>query len=159
MELFKMIYNLPKKDKNENKIKILGAKFVENNKNKCTTIIGNKKHRLNEHFDLSDNKNENLKVIIMGYNFIYNKDYMFKDCKSLIEFSDYNYDTNLFLNEENTLSNKIDKKKNDIFYNDLNPDFSLENNNNNSFYFSTVKLFTDNEEEEDENIKYYNFIL
>ena len=79
---------------------------------------------------------------------------MFKDCKSLIEFSDYNYDTNLFLNEENTLSNKIDKKKNDIFdnfYGDLNQDFSLENNNNNSFYFSTVKLFTDNEEEEDEN--------
>ena len=156
MESFKMNYNLPKKDKIEKKIRIFGKKFVENNKNKCTTIIGNKKHRLNEHFDLSDNKNENLKVIIMGYNFIYNKDYMFKDCKSLIEFSDYNYDTNLFLNEENTLSNKIDKKKNDNFYGDLNQDFTLENNNNNSFYFSTVKLFTDNEEEEDEN---NNFIL
>ena len=74
MESFKMNYNLPKKDKKEKKVRIFGKKFVENNKNKCTTIIGNKKHRLNEHFDLSDNKNENLKVIIMGYNFIYNKD-------------------------------------------------------------------------------------
>ena len=79
MNLYRMIY---KKGKNESNIRILGKKFVKNNRNKGFLIINNKKISLRETIQIKQNK-----IILMLNKDIYNKSCMFKNCESLETFS------------------------------------------------------------------------
>jgi len=53
-------------------------------------IYNNKKFRLKEIIETKNLKNDNLKIEIIFYKIIYNKSFMFKDCESLLKFSDFN---------------------------------------------------------------------
>ena len=73
------------------KIKIFGKKFVQNNKNNCHLIHGNKKYGLTEFFELYnfDNK-KTLEIKLIGINNILDSSFMFYGCKSLISLPDIN---------------------------------------------------------------------
>ena len=76
MELYRLIYKIEK-----NKIiktRILGKKFVENNRNKGFLIINNKKISLTEFVQINKKK-----IILMLNKNIYNKNCIFKNCNLL----------------------------------------------------------------------------
>ena len=72
-----------------NKIKIFGNKFVENNKGKCEMVVFGEKYELNTHFNKNDIKlNSNtFKIILKGMNKLVNLSGMFEGCTSLISIS------------------------------------------------------------------------
>ena len=74
----------------DNKIKIFGKNFVNNNKNKCKILCNNKIYELNEYFDISNysNKNNILEIKLQGINNITDASYMFHECNSLSSLSD-----------------------------------------------------------------------
>ena len=111
-EIYKMIYKEVEKDKKriekekelekilkklnkETKVKkeyfqILSQYFIQNNSNKGKIIIRNKKYNMNginEFIKIDKNKNVNIKIKLVINENIYNRSYMFKNCKSLIHFS------------------------------------------------------------------------
>ena len=63
-------------NKDENKIKIFGETFVENNKKKCYILSGGIKYNLNTYFNIKNNKSKRLEVELVGINNITNK----KEC-------------------------------------------------------------------------------
>ena len=83
--LFKIFY-LPKEN-NEEKVRIFGGKFINNNKDKCKIIFNNKKYELKEYFEDIDNNYNHKDLIIFKLIFIHNiinMSYMFAGCNSLI---------------------------------------------------------------------------
>ena len=69
---------------NENGIRILGDKFVDNNKNICKIIYNGKEQELKGVFNTKDIKNGYLEIKIKGISKITNASYMFYNCSSLI---------------------------------------------------------------------------
>ena len=146
-----MIYNIPKKDeqdrheydikyrkdkfwsdiKYKSKLRILGEYFCRNNKNKGKLIINNKKSEIKEFINIENINKEQIKIKMLLNKNLYNKSYMFKDCKTLLELKINN--------------NLEDIEDNENF--DIN-NFELENNENNINY----------EEDEETNLnKSYEF--
>ena len=83
--------------KQENKIRIFGAKFVENNRNKCKMIIDNKEYEITEEYNIKNYKNNNnkLKIILKGINNVTDMSGMFSWCSSLSSLPDIsNWNTN-----------------------------------------------------------------
>ena len=76
-----------KYDKNMNKIKLFGKKFVENNKNNCILIINNKILDLCENYEIKENKNLTIKLI--EKNEIIDMSYMFHECVSLLSIVNF----------------------------------------------------------------------
>ena len=72
-------------NKNKVKLRILGKYFCRNNKNKGKLIINNKKSELKEFINIENIKKEQIKIKMLLNKNLYNKSYMFKDCKSLLE--------------------------------------------------------------------------
>ena len=114
VERHKMSYKIDNND-SKNKIRILGYDFVKNNSNKGKIIINNKKSMMKEYIIIDNIKDNKIKVKIILNKYIYNKSFMFKDCISLITFSNYDSvdysETNLdfeFVKEDN--ENLIDFK-------------------------------------------------
>ena len=72
-----------------NKIKIFGNKFVENNKGNCELVVFGEKYELNSHFNKSNIRlnNNTFKIILKGMNKITNLSGMFEGCNSLISIS------------------------------------------------------------------------
>ena len=72
-----------------NKIKIFGNKFVENNKGNCELIAFGEKYELNSYFNKSDIRlnNNTFKITLKGMNKITNLTGMFEGCTSLISIS------------------------------------------------------------------------
>ena len=89
-ELSKMIYNLEKeKNKKMNKVKIFGKNFVQNNKDKCVIIYKDQIYPLKEYFSLDEigkEKINKLEIILIEFESISNKSYMFHECNLLEEF-------------------------------------------------------------------------
>ena len=88
-----IFYYINQKDE---KIKIFGEKFVENNKDNCTIIYDEKEAGLFSEFYLDQNiKNKGvLEIKLKKINTITNMNSMFKDCSSLISLIDIeNFDT------------------------------------------------------------------
>ena len=81
-EYFKLIYII---DKNKSPLRLLGEEFYKDNKQNGFFIYKNKKHQLQEKFDVSNVKAKELKIIIIFYKMITDKSYMFKDCVSLLK--------------------------------------------------------------------------
>ena len=77
-----IIYDIKK----ENKIRIFGSKFVENNRNKCKMIIDNKEYEIIEKYNNKNYKNNNskLKITLKGIDKVTNMSYMFYECSSLL---------------------------------------------------------------------------
>ena len=112
--IYKLIYKYDKKPdydiftsecKKENEkneiIKILGEKYVKNNKNKVKICINNKKYKLKSFLNVQEIKSEKIKVIIIEYNEISNRSYMFSECNSLIYISQQDNDIIQNKNEDN----------------------------------------------------------
>ena len=119
-EICKMIYKI---EENEKVLKIFGHYFVETNCNKGKIIIKNKKYSMNEFLNVDSNQDIILKIKLVINENIYNKSYMFKNCKSLIGFTICNY------YEENIIDNELEEEKvkeEDLF----NYDMSIDEDNN-----------------------------
>ena len=111
-----MIYKI---EDNKNNLRVLGKEFVKKNKNKGKLIINNKKFSLNEMISVKDiTKN---KILMILYENISNKSFMFKDCYSLESFSQSLID----LNEINS-----NFKQELIDFNEINSNFKQESINN-----------------------------
>ena len=82
-----IIYNI----NNQNKIRIFGEYFVNNNKNKSKIEFENKEYGLIEYFNLKDYTNNNLtklKIKLKYNNEFSNLSYMFSNCSTLISLPD-----------------------------------------------------------------------
>ena len=90
-EKYTMIYKI---EQNETNLRIIGGKFVKNNKNKGKFVIKNKKYPIFEGLRLFSKNNKKLKVKMILKKSIYNKSCMFKDCDLLETFS-IDYDSYL----------------------------------------------------------------
>ena len=67
----------------EEKIRIFGSKFVENNKNICKIIVNNNEYKLSKSYNAKNNNNNKLKIKLKGIDNISDMSYMFENCSSL----------------------------------------------------------------------------
>ena len=91
-------------EKNIKKLKILGEKFIENNKSTCKIIYKNKIYDLKKYFediDINNNHKDLIKFKIIFIHNIIDMSYMFYKCNTLISLSD-NKKTNV-----NILNSKL----------------------------------------------------
>ena len=118
-----MIYKI---NNNENKIRIFGKTFVENNKNKCRIIYNNIIFSLQEYLCFFEKfkKDDNLEVVLIEFESIYNRECMFYECNLLKEFylpddpkKYYEFIIDTHNNDINSnLSNISDDDSDDLFY-------------------------------------------
>ena len=82
-----LIYNI---DKNSNFVKLFDSEFVNNNKNNCKIIFGNKEYTLTENFEIKndDMQEEKLEMKLTGVSTITNASKMFYECKQLYSLPD-----------------------------------------------------------------------
>ena len=71
-----IIYDIKK----GNYINIFGFKFVENNKNICKIIIDKKESVITEKYNIKNNNNNKLKIILKGIDNATDMSYMFSGC-------------------------------------------------------------------------------
>ena len=83
----KLIYKI---DKSKLNVKIFGADFVKNNKDRCKIRHSHGTIELREYFDIDDNlKNkEILEIILVGITKVTNMSNMFQECRTLLSISD-----------------------------------------------------------------------
>jgi len=87
-----IIYKINEK---EDKIKIFGWDFVNNNKNKIKLEIEGKECELMEYYNINNNKIKNIHIKIKGIEKVTNMSYMFSRCSSLSNLPDISkWDTN-----------------------------------------------------------------
>ena len=120
-EILKLIYKID----SSNKIRILGEEFVGN---KCTIIYKDKIIPLQSYFlfnDINeeDKKNEKFEILLLELEYISDKSCMFYDCKSLIEFGNYEINKNEIkdnvIEEENNLNSEDTENFNDFYQNNI----------------------------------------
>ena len=80
-------------NKNENKVKIFGEKFVRNNIDKIEILYKNKTNKLAEYLKVEEEEENNLvykliKIKLKGISNVTNMSYMFYNCESLISLPD-----------------------------------------------------------------------
>ena len=115
----------------EDKTRLFGKYFVNNNNNKCKILYKNKKYKLKEYLEEIDNNHNNkdiIKIKLSGINNIVNMCEMFYECYQLTSVSDYS-------SIKNTQKN----------YEPIN---SFPNNNQNSTLFFGAKPYIPNLEDE-----------
>ena len=134
----------------------MGENFCRNNKNKGKLIINNKKSEIKEFINIENINKEQIKIKMLLNNNLYNKSYMFKDCKTLLELKinnnleyiedDENFDSNNFEleNNENNINDGLDEETN------LNKSFEFYGDNgideyNNTYInnISTIKKYNE----------------
>ena len=113
------------------KLRILGEYFCRNNKNKGKLIINNKKSEIKEFINFENNNKEQIKIKMILNNNLYNKSYMFKDCKTLLELK-INNNLEYIEDNENFDINNYELKYNE---NNINYEEYKETNLNKSFEF------------------------
>ena len=80
-ERYKMIYKIEKGKNDEKNLRLLNGYFIKNNENKSKLIIKNKKYKIKEFIKINYFEEERITIgIILNIN-IYNRNYLFKDCK------------------------------------------------------------------------------
>ena len=106
--LIKIEYEVSKWD---NKIKIFGDIFVNNNKNKCFIVNKGIKYNLSEYFTIKNKKKSKLKIELAGIKNVFNLESMFYSCSSLISIKDiYNWNINKVTNISKLFYNCLDLK-------------------------------------------------
>ena len=83
--------------KGEEKIKIFGNTFVNNNKDNCKIICDKKEYDLKEYFDINECKNDILEIQLKIVNNLKDMSYMFDNCSSLFYLSS-NWNTSDVIN-------------------------------------------------------------
>ena len=146
-----MIYNIPKKDeldehkrdievykvkfwgdiKYKSELRIMGEYFCRNNKNKGKLIINNKKSEIKEFINIENIKKRQIKIKMLLNKNLYNKSYMFKDCKTLLELK-INNNLEDIEDDENFDENNYESENNE---NNINYEEDEETNLNKSFEF------------------------
>ena len=97
-EEIKIKYNM----KNQNKIRIFGKKFVENNKRNCKIKIKCKERELTEFYDNIMNNEDILELNLIGISKICDMSHIFSGCDMLISLPNlYQWDTSNITNMEN----------------------------------------------------------
>ena len=153
MELYchTMLYDIPNKNERERheeeikykkakfwsdimfkrKLRILGEYFCRNNKNKGKIIINNKKSEIKEFINIENINKEKIKIKMLLNKNLYNKSYMFKDCKTFLELKINNNLEYIEDNEDVDINNyELENNKNNINYEE-----DEETNLNKSFEF------------------------
>ena len=103
MEKYELVYKI---DKNSSHLKLLGEQFCKKNKLLGHFILKNKKFSLIDKIETKNIMEEELRLVLIFYEKIYDKSFMFADCTSLLKFSDKNnevkeYNTEIIqINEE-----------------------------------------------------------
>ena len=114
----KIDINIIYKSNGNNKIKIFGKTFGNNNKNNCKIIYKGKEYELQEYFE-NKNNNDEIILTLRIFNNITNMSYMFKDCHALYSFpnlDELNCSNITDINESvNDSSSSFDELKNDDF--------------------------------------------
>ena len=133
-DLSKIVYRL-EPEKNKNNIKIFGTNFVENNKDKCVIIYKDQIYPLKENFSIEGlvkENNQRLEILLIEFENISNKSYMFHECNQLEEFPLSN-NNKIDLSESNIqlsfgTSNKQENNLNFYYnYNNMNNEESKKN--------------------------------
>ena len=96
-------------NENENRIKIFGNEFVENNKNNCKIKHNGKEYELTKYFEIENNANEDiLEIKLEGIKNIVNMSCMFLDCPSLINLPDIDkWNTSNITNMSSIFNNNV----------------------------------------------------
>ena len=113
-ECHTMLYNIPNEDeqdkhrfeieinkdkfwkdiKYKRKLRIIGEYFCRKNKNKGKLIINNKKTYLKEFINIINISKEQIKIKMVLNNNLYNKSYMFKDCRIIPKHENFDINKN-----------------------------------------------------------------
>ena len=126
-EVQKLIYKFD----NEDKIKLFGEKFVENNEKKCSiiykdNIIPFQSYFLIEDIHNEDKNNKKFEILLLELEDILDKSYMFHDCESLVEFSNFKLHNteikNNIIEEENYINYEEIGKYNNFYPNNIDED-------------------------------------
>ena len=141
-ETYIMIYE----NKSPN-ILIFGKEFVRYYRNKFKFIFKNKKYRLKNTLETKNIRENKIKLKLILDKYIYNRNYMFKNCETLKELRNKNENNNSDENNNNTkqIIYEINEQYNEnkfIYYNDLFDDIDESNQ---TFKFDTSASYgTDN---------------
>ena len=126
-EIYSLIYDI--KTKNSS-LRIIGEQFVRNNKNKGKIIFNNKKFPLRDLIELKNKINIKMKIKMILSRNCCNKNFMLKDCTSLIHIKllDNLYNENRILFGEKDVANcEINNIKENNDYRKFNPTISSMN--------------------------------
>ena len=139
IQFYTMIYKIKS---NKNKLRILGDEFIENNFNKGTLIINNKKSVLKNEISIKNMKKKELKIKMLLKENLQNRNYMFKNCQYLLSLSinkDNEYEnSNKYIDVYGDNNNNIEYEEKEIMlYNFFN---SFININNEFNYFLSEKF-------------------
>ena len=171
-ELSSFINN--RKSLNDKIIRVLGNEFIRNNRNKIKFIIKNKKSKLVEYIDISNIKEDEIKIKLVLKDNISNKSFMFKDCESLIKLSiktdrkinlekisELKEDKDIDIEFNNYYLNNNQKNIDNIFYNCdfFDKDSSFSKTIENTEVSSKLSSFTSIYPEQIEIKKYKNLNL
>ena len=122
---YKMKYKIDEEILEDDNLRILGDDFVKINRNKGILIINNKKNYLKEFIKIISHEKSEIKISILLNINISNISCMFKDCKSLLEFSNYDdiekqnlihYDYQQTFKKKNKSKGARDKTIEETFY-------------------------------------------
>ena len=122
---YKMKYKIAEETIDDGNLRILGESFVKNNRNKGRLIINNKKNYLKEFIKIIDLEKSEIKIIILLNINISSTSCMFKDCKSLLELSNYDnmekqnliyHNIQQIVENKNKLEYEHDKSDENTFY-------------------------------------------
>jgi surface protein len=127
------------KDMNKDKnIKIFGKHFVENNYSKCFIMYKNIIFPLKEYFSskyLNIEKDNKLKIKLISFENISDFSYIFDECKSLEDFSFYQFNENNIIKEKENENDIIKKNENkNISTNEIKEDNNPETVNDDKKY-------------------------
>ena len=131
-EVQKLIYNID----DEGFIRIFGNKFVEKYGNKCSIIYKDKiiplqSNFLNKDINKEDIYNKKFEILLLEFEFIRDRSYMFYDCESLVEFFNFEMNDNEIkdniIERENYLNSEEIEKFNNFYPNNMNDDIINKN--------------------------------
>jgi len=104
-------------------IQILGEEFVKNNLNKGNLIVDGKKSPLKSFLDITNVKEDKIKIKMILNKNIHNKSYMFKDCVSLMYLSICDFEDTLESIEEDIIIDNEEESTDNINSNKIIDDF------------------------------------
>ena len=143
-EIKKLIYKI----NNEDKINIFGEEFVGNNGNKCSIIYIDKIIPLQSYFLIKDineedKKNKKFEILLSELEEISDRSYMFYNCESLVEFSNFVINNNEIKDNikegKNHFNSKEIEKFNNFYPNNI--DENKINKNSSSSSKETFNFF------------------
>ena len=131
MQKYKMVFKIEKEKKY---LRILGKEFANTNNNKGYLIIENNKLNLKDKILISNIKSEKIKIKMILKANLYNKSYMFKDCKNLLTLHVDDID------ETDNIKYLINYDNNSLPFDDEENQSNYINNSAISYYQSQITL-------------------